>query len=157
MEKSEVQGRAIEGLRRDLYKEHFKNASFEQKLDSLEQSLKQNNVRIVSMPESDEGNLTTQIVELLNLPDINEQDIESSYRLGKSKPGKTRDVIVKFVSKKMRDMFYSQRKSTPKNCDNRKAFINEDLTQLQAELFYDARRLVKNQRIHSTWTQEGNL
>ena len=52
-EKSEVQCRAIEGLH--LYKEHFKNSSLEQKLDNLEQSMKQNNVRIVSMPESSEG------------------------------------------------------------------------------------------------------
>lgn len=88
-DKSEVQCRVMEGLRRDLYTEHFKNSSLEQKLDTLEQSLKQNNIRIVSMPESDEGNLTTQVLELLNLPDITEQDIESSYRLGKSKPGKT--------------------------------------------------------------------
>ena len=109
------------------------------------------------MRETNDGDLTKQVMQLLDLPDVTEQDIESSYRLGKCKQGIARDVIMKFTSKKKRDEFYSKWKSTPKDRNNKKAYINEDLTQSRSKLFYDARRLVKSQRIHSTWSQEGNI
>ena len=142
---------------RDLYKEHNRNISIEQQLDCIKQTSRENNVRIVDMPENNEKDLKKQVVDLLSIPDITEQDIQSSYRLGKPKEGKARDVIVKFVSKQKRDIFYSKRKSTPKGSDNKKVFINEDLTQFRSKLFFDARRLVKTKKLHSTWTQEGNV
>ncbi len=153
----EVQSNIIDNLRRDLYKEHDRNASIEQQVDCIQQTLKENSVRIVDMPECDEKDLDKQVVDLLSIPDITKEDIQSSYRLGKPKESKARDVIVEFVSKKKRNIFYSKRKSTPKSSDGKKVFINEDLTQLRSKLFYDARRLVKTKKVHSTWTQEGNV
>ncbi len=147
----------IDNLRRDLYKEHNRNISIEQQLDCIKQASRENNVRIVDMPESDEKDLKKQILDLLSIPDITEEDIQSTYRLGKPKDSKARDVIVKFASKQKRDIFYSMRKSTPKGRDNKKVFINEDLTQFRSKLFFDARRLVKTRKLHSTWTQEGNV
>ncbi len=60
------------------------------------------------MRETNDGDLTKQVMQLLDLPDVTEQDIESSYRLGKCKQGIARDVIMKFTSKKKRDEFYSK-------------------------------------------------
>ena len=156
-EKVEAQCRAIDGLRRDLYKEHQRNISLDKRVDCIEQSAKENNVRIVDLPETKGSNLTKQVVELLNLPNISEEDIHSTYRLGKERDGRIRDVIVRFVDKRKRDTFYSKRKSTPKGNDDKKVFINDDLTPFRSKLFFDARRLAKTNWIHSTWTQEGNI
>ncbi len=40
---------------------------------------------------------------------------------------------------------------------SRNIYINEDLTLHRAKLFHDARQLVKQKRLHSTWTQQGNI
>ena len=97
------------------------------------------------------------MVQLINIPSVTEEDIDSTYRLGKQREGKVRDVLVKFSSKKKRDLYYSRRKDTPKDVNNMKAFINEDLTPYRSKLFFDARCLVKRKRLHSTWTQGGNI
>ncbi len=156
-EQLELQSITTDNLRRDLLKEHEKNISIDQRLDCLEQSSKSKNVRIVGLPEINNVDLTKQVTELLSLPNINEEDIQSTYRLGKERDGKRRDVIVRFVSQEKRDIFYSKRKETPKGNDNKKAFINDDLTPFRSKLFFDVRRLAKSNRIDSAWTQEGNI
>ena len=35
--------------------------------------------------------------------------------------------------------------------------INEQLTEYRANLFYVARKMVKKRRIHSAWSQRGNI
>ncbi len=64
---------------------------------------------------------------------------------------------MKFVSKKKRDLFYALRKQTPKNEENKKVYINEDLTESRAKLFYDARQMVKRNKLYGTWSQNGNI
>ncbi len=126
-------------MRRDLYKEHHTNVAIEQKIDIIEQSSKQCNVRIVDLPETtNDDNLTRQVIQLLNLANITEEDIQSSYRMAKKRECRTSDVIVKFTSKKKRDIYFAKRKATPKGIDNKKAFINDDLTEFRSKLFYDA-------------------
>ncbi len=78
------------------------------------------------MPECDEKDLKKQVLDLLSIPEITEENIQSSYRLGKPKDNRARDVIVEFTSKQKRDFFYSMRKSTPKGIDNKKVFINDN-------------------------------
>ncbi len=157
--KGAMQGKSetIINLRRDLHNEHMRAISFEQRLDDIDQSGRENNVGINGLLENNDECLTTRLVRLLNLPNVTEEDINSTYRLGKQREGKVRDVLVKFTSKKKRDLYYAKRKNTPKDDNNMKAFINEDLTPHRSKLFFDARCLVKRKRLHSTWTQEGNV
>ncbi len=152
----QFQAELIEDLRRDLHNEHTRNISFDMKLDGIDQAMRENNLRIVGLPESDEV-LKKQIVELLKLPNVMEGDIDSAYRLGKKKEDKMRDVVVKFASKKKRDVFFAQRKETPKDTNGKKAYINEDLTPFRSKLFYDARCLVRRKRLHSAWSQGGSI
>ncbi len=44
-------------------------------------------------------------------------------------------------------------------CDDTRqnVYINDDLTLHRAKLFHDARKLVKQKRLHSTWTQQGSI
>ena len=82
------------------------------------------------------------------------------YRLGKRSydTNHPRKILVKFQSKTKRDAFYKGRKRTPISDDpNMNIYINEDLTLHRGKLFHDARKLAKQHRLHSTWTQQGNI
>lgn len=64
-------------------------------------------------------------------------------------------VIVKFTRRSVRDQVYSARRSL-KSANNR-IFINEHLTQENAKLFKRARELVKQSKLASAWTMNGNV
>ncbi len=65
---------------------------------------------------------------------------------------------MKFRSKKTRDDVYKKRKLTPIGDDvTKNIYINEDLTKHRSQLFHNARKLVKSKKLHSCWTQYGNI
>ena len=150
---------SITSIRRDLCKEHDKNVSLKTKIDEMDQKQRDNNVRIVGFPEQDDGdnNINNNLVQLVGATDIQPESIVSTTRMGRLKEGRPRDLLVKFSSKTTRDKFYALRKKTPKDDNNKKVFINEDLTEPRAKLFYDARRMVKRSKLFGTWSQNGNI
>ncbi len=147
------------GLRRDLYKEHDKNQSLQTRIDNLDQKQRERNVRIVGFPEVEEshGDIKSKVIQLIGESGISAESIESTTRMGKRRDCKPRDLVVKFSTKETRDKFYALRKETPKDEHNKKAYINEDLTEARAKLFFDCRRMVKKERLFGTWTQNGNI
>ncbi len=157
IESNERMRHTITGLRRDLYNEHNKNLNLQSRLDDLDQRQREKNVRVMGLSEQDDTNIKSQLIKLVGAKDITANDICCSTRMGKKKDGNSRDLLVQFVSKEKRDEFYSMRKKTPKDEQNRKVFINEDLTELRAKLFYDARRLVKRNKLFGTWSQNGSI
>lgn len=82
-------------------------------------------------------------------------DISIAHRLKKkpNNPGPAA-VIVRFTSRKAREMVYAARYKL-KNRHGVPVYINEDLTKPTAELFAKARKLVKDRVIHSAWTSGG--
>ncbi len=134
------------------------------KIDAIEQDMKSKNVIIFGIAEENNDDDVKQRLSqlannVLNLDNFKPSDIEMTYRLGKpSDNGLPRKILVKFKSKKKREEFYKRRKMTP-ICDDtsRNIYINDDLTLHRAKLFHDARQLVKQKRLHSTWTQQGNI
>ncbi len=133
-------------------------------LDVLEQTAKERNVVIFGIPETEADlSVKDELIHLSNnvlgLQNIKPADIEETYRLGKSNAdSKPRKLLVKFRSKQKRNEFYNRRKKTPISEDvNTNVYINEDLTLHRSKLFYDARRLAKQKRLHSAWTQNGNI
>ena len=145
------------GLRRDLYKEHDKNLSLQIRIDGLDQKQRERNVRIVGFPEVEERNLKSELIRLVGESNLTVDSIESTTRMGRARDDKPRDLVVKFSTKGTRDKFYALRKKTPKDEDNKKVYINEDLTEDRAKLFFDARRMVKRERLFGTWSQNGNI
>lgn len=125
--------------------------------DELEQYSRRNCVRIGNVKEQ-EGESTDNIV--LDIcktsgATINANDIDRSHRVGKPKAGKTREIIVKFVSYKSRSAFIRSRKTLrEKKCD---VYLNEDLTQTRKNLDYECRKLKKDPTsvVQSTWTYDG--
>ncbi len=134
------------------------------KLDTVEQQLKMRNIIISGFPEvEDDGSLKQKLVsfskEVLQFENIQVNDIESAFRCGRRTDlAKPRNLVVHFKTKKMRDNFYERRKKTPVSYNIESSiYINEDLTLHRAKLFHDARKLKKQGRLHSTWTQFGNI
>ena len=130
-----------------------------QRIDHLEQDSKMNNLRIVGIPEEQDENLQQKFLDItqhkLNLASVEEDDIGQCYRLGKTRDGKDRDVIVKFTSRETRNLVYSCRRNMPR--EDQPVYINEDLTQPRSKLFYTARHMKKSEKILATWTQDGNI
>ncbi len=149
----------VSNVRRDLFNEHDKNIKLQYRIDQLEQTQRECNVRVTGFPElgQQDVDIKAQLIGLVGAQEGSESDIATITRMGKPKEDKNRDLIVKFVSKESRDKFYSLRKNTPKNRENKKVYINEDLTATRAKLFYDARQLVKRGKLHGTWSQNGNI
>ena len=132
------------------------------KLDQLEQQNYEKNLRIVGMPdhESSEDEEKKNIVDFakntLKLK-LKTTDITEVQRMGKKSDKKpSRDLIVKFRRRSVRDNFYKERKTTLEN-PSPKVYVNEHLTSYRSNLFFAARKLVKSKKIHSTWSQHGNI
>ena len=97
--------------------------------------------------------------DIMQCYNMKSTDIDQAYRLRKSnEDGRPRNVFVKFKAKKFRDEFNNKRKLTSILEDVKKnVYANEDLTKHRAELSHNARKLVKFKRLHSCWTQLGNI
>ncbi len=81
--------------------------------------------------------------------------IKDVQRMGHKKQNKTRDILVTFTNKRSRDDLYQNRKMLRDRTDA--VYLNEDLTQLRSQLFYQGRRLRRQGRIYGVWTQQGNI
>ncbi len=144
----------ISGLRRDLYKEHDKNISLQERIDVLDQKQRERNVRIVGFPEMEENQLRIELIQLVCESGLSVDSIEST-RMGRRRDNKLRGLVVEFSMKENRDKFYALRKNTPKDGDNKKVYINEDLIEDRAKLLFDARGMVKRKRLFGSWSQNG--
>ena len=79
-------------------------------------------------------------------------------RMGKKTDRKpSRDLIVQFKKKETRNSFYKERKKTFENDLQSRVYINEHLTSYRSNLFFAARKLMKSKKLHSAWSQHGNI
>ncbi len=133
------------------------------KQDQLEQQKYEKNVRIVGMPdpecsvEEEKENVVRFAKETLKLK-LKTTDISEVQRMGKKTDRKpSRDLIVKFKKKETRNIFYKERKKPFENGLQSRVYINEHLTSYRSNLFFAARKLVKSRKLHSAWSQHGNI
>jgi len=68
-----------------------------------------------------------------------------------------RPVLIEFTTKIIRDRIYESRKmfKTSHESTEPKIFINENLTKVNANLYFCARKLVKNKKLAAAWTTNG--
>jgi hypothetical protein len=83
------------------------------------------------------------------------QDISAAHRLKAGKKDKVRPVIVKFVNRKARNNVY-QARTQLKGSEN-SIFIAEHLTKSTSELFFEARKLLKDNKIYGAWSSNGQV
>ena len=156
--------RHIERLQWDIQCQDKQTQELKTKLDELEQQQYVNDVKIVGLPDTqcDEEEEKQKVIKFardtleLNLKPT---DIVRLQRLGKCSDAKpTRNLIVRFRKNSTRTDFYQHRKKTFVNPDPKaNVYINDRVTDHRSNLLYAARRLAKSNRIHSAWTQLGNV
>ena len=99
------------------------------------------------------------IIAKMDTPGVDQNDIDLSHRQNNSENA---GIIVKFVNRKSRNAFYNARKSLGEKGITTKTlgfdaadpiYINESLTQINGDIFKDARkRLLKTGRMRFVWT-----
>lgn len=92
----------------------------------------------------------------LNLLD---SDISTAHRIRRSGRDASRPIIVRFTSRDTRDSVFRARKALRSSSSHQHSsppiYINEHLTQRNAQIYSVARKLAKEGKIHSTWTAGG--
>ena len=80
-------------------------------MDDLEQHGRRDSLRIAGIPESDNDDTDSAVLKISSAievdPPVQPSDIAVSHRLGKKEAGKTRQVIVKFATRNVRERVYS--------------------------------------------------
>ena len=132
--------------------------------DALEEYGRRNGLRISGIPEQDNGDTTTAIVNLANDVLKVEPPLqrEISHRLRKprnARPHEPAPVIVCFLRRTDRNRVISERKQLKDyNQDGDfKIYVNEDLTTRRAKLFAKMRTLQKKRLLKQAWTYNGNI
>ena len=125
----------------------------ENRFDELEQRDKANNIVVVGVPKQNDQstkNIMKNILETMQIT-CNENDIVESYRLDKKEDG---PILVKFrnfdlkksVLKRVREV----RRITVEKCvmqeNDRKIYLNDDMT-LQKRLLFKKAREVKEKKV----------
>ncbi len=129
------------------------------KIDELEQTNRSTNLRIVGLPEEEDEDVTSKVIDLtrdqLRIEHIRQSDFESIQRMGPKHYKQSRDVMVRCSNIAIKNQMYKRRKSMQSS--NNPIYINEDLTSHRGKLFYHARKLKKSGKLFGVWSQEGNI
>ncbi len=156
-------------MKRSLEKQQFqlscKDIKIEElavKVDQIEQNQYSKNVRIVGLVEEEGDQNDVKRIQKIAKTTlgvmVKKEDLAETYRLGKvTEKKKARDLILKFKKKSIRDEFYKNRKKLMQSEEQPSIFINEQLTERRANMFFAARKLVKAKKLHSVWSQRGNI
>ena len=94
----------------------------------------------------------------LQMP-VTEADISFAFRIPNKVKGAPRPLVVGFVGRRIRDTIFASRGSlkSPHGSKSSSIYINDHLTRTNSLIFAKTRGLLRDQRIHSTWTSGGNI
>ena len=124
----------------------------EQRIDTLEQGNRLNNIRISGINPPEKGTLANinaardLFSEKLGVK-LSVEDIDDAYMVGKS-PATT--MIVKFPSAALKSQVISKRTSLKGSSPA--IYLNDDLTRTRADIYKHTRGMVKDKKIYATWT-----
>lgn len=143
-----------------------KGANEDARIDSLEQYGRRQNLEIVGIPSSNGENTTDIVMKVADLIDvkISPRDISTSHRLKVKNKSQTPPIIVRFVSRDVRNEFYSKRKLIRNANLNElpvegveQVYINENLTSQRKRLFWSTKQKAKQAGFQYYWTSNGNI
>ena len=110
----------------------------------MEQYSRRETIRISGLPEEDEeksAEVSAKVVQLfqdkLGEHDFDKLDISTCHRVGKKSDGKTRQVLVKLISRQKKQSIMDKKKKLKEK--NVKVFLNDDLTQARMKIFHIAK------------------
>lgn len=136
-----------------------------QEKNHYEQKSLANNVIISGIPivsqQEDLNNIINQICTTVGKPTISPTDMKC-FRIGRREVGASPPIKVEFASKSLREKFIYPKKNlfniTTKDLgyqENKKIFINEDLTKLNQELYKAALKFKKDNGYKFLWVGNG--
>jgi hypothetical protein len=127
-------------------------------IDNLQQAQRNKTVRIMGIPEEKTENAVNKFMDIAtNKMKINLQRscIETAFSIGKASQKVNRQMLVKFTDETSKKNFYQGRIKL-KDCKPA-IYINEDLTLRRVQIATAARKAVKDNKIDSSWTMDGNI
>ena len=77
--------------------------------------------------------------------------------MGKHKPGRERDILVKFVGYRPKEAIINARNNAGSNPLFHDVYVNEDLSRETSLLYYKARTLKKAEKLSSATTRDGRI
>ncbi len=161
-ESHKKQQRRIERLEHENWQKSTEIRKLKAKLDDVEQHSNANDVQIVGLPENSTSEEDIEAIVTFGKQklgvNMKASDIEHTYRLGKPKDHKPRDIIVNFCKKSTREKFYQNRRASANQGDPTKnIYVNDHLTEHRRHLLYVARQLYKSNKIKAAWSEGGNV
>ncbi|KAF0287080.1 hypothetical protein FJT64_014444 [Amphibalanus amphitrite] len=139
------------------------------RLNELEQYSRRLCLNVSGVPEAP-GEDTNQIVtDLAKMAGVNvaPRDLDVSHRVGASREGKARAIIVRFTHYTARQAVYDARRELRKPRPFRGSvvtaetahgvFVSDSLTRDNQQLLYRARQLKREQKIFAAWSDVGKL
>ncbi len=154
--------RRIERLEYEKCQNEGEIKTLKLQLDKIQQEKYDHSLQVVGLPESQ--NNSGDIKQIVRLSKeklgikLKANDLEEVTRLGKKNESKTRNTVLKFKDKSLRDKVFESRKKTITNSDPKKnIYINDKLTKHRQNLLYAARNLVKAKKLFAAWSQSGNI
>ena len=136
------------------------------KLDDFEQYGRRQNLEIVGIPVQKDENtnaIVQEVAKLLKVT-ITASDISTSHRLQTKNELKPPPIIVRFVSRDIRNKLFSNRRNA-RNADFsnfsvngvESIFINENLIYHKKQLFWKSKQKAKKTGFKFYWTLNGNV
>ena len=132
--------------------------SLEEKAEKSEQYSKLNRLRLSGILETADESVDVKVLEVAEAigSDLVIKEIDRKHRLGRPKgsQGVGSPIIIKFASYTSRQKMM-RNEAKLKQTVYLRAFLNENLTTTRDQIFYQARKMVKDKLIISTWTKDG--
>jgi hypothetical protein len=148
----------IADLEAQVSKREHEIDSLHYHIDTLDQNRRARNAKFVGVPETDEEDPKTVVIDIAKRIGITikPSDIVECERIGKPPTGPTakpRQIMTKFATTHTKVELFKMRKSlsTSTDADLKSTFINEDLAPYRAKLLYVARMLKNDKLINKYW------
>ncbi len=116
-------------------------------------------MRISGIPDASDETTDHTIMKLFDAIDsgIVLLDVDRSHRIGRPRSdNKPRDIIVKFATNRARQKAQHNRAKLRKSGYNH-VYINEDLTKSRSGLLFEARKLVKLNKLTGACASDGTI
>lgn len=87
---------------------------------------------------------------------MDRSDISYAHRITRGAKDNHRPILVGFTSRRAKNQVYAAKKTLrPSSSDPNHIYINEHLTKQNAHIYAMTRKLVREKKIHSTWSAGG--
>ena len=128
--------------------------------DSLEQYSRRNSIRISGCPEVAEENTDEIVIKLSQELDasICPSDIDRSHRVGNVVDrgrASSSDILVKLGTYNARQRLFLKQRELREKDTTKHIFLNKDLTKIRSKLLYEARCLVRINKLKAAFAYDG--